>query len=592
MSSTIDRQSRANRELDVPSTLRGPQGLAAIALLALLGSACAGDPAISGQNPMGGTGGSASATGGTSPGVAGSSTTTTAGTGSGTGGTAATSTGGVMLRLLTQTEYRNSIKSLLGDVTAQLTLPNDTSIAGFVAVGAAHVSVSAAEVYESASLAATAEVFADAQRWQELVGCQPQPDLSDACVTTFIQSFGKRAFRRDLTAEEVQQWVGVAKNAAMLAGNAAQGLASVTSGLLQSPNFLYRVETNKLDSSNGRLKYDGLSMATRLSYSLSGGPPSAELLAAAASGQLDTPEGVRAAATPLLADAGSVDRLVAFFTEFAAAQQVLVKTKSTTLFPMYNAALQSSMFQSAQLFVKNVVLAPGADVRSFYDSNQAFTDAALAPIYGVQAPASGFAQVTLGPETGRAGILGQPAVLAGESQPDRSSPTRRGVFILQTLLCQIPPPPPQGVNTALPQDPNATERQILEQHRVNPACKACHAAFDPLGLALEHFDAIGQYRATEKGLPIDATGALEGVPFDGAAQLGSVLRQNATAISCLMRNFYRNANARTDDQVDTAPIEAMVQALATRNYVWRDLVADFVASDAFRSAPALPAGNP
>src|SRR5204863_1278792 len=110
---------------------------------------------------------------------------------------------------------------------------------GFVAVGAGQMSVTdtAATAYETASPAATAEVFGDTQRWQKLVGCQPKADLSDACVTTYIKTFGRSAFRRDLTDEEVQQWLGVAKNAATLTGTAAQGLATATSGLLQSPNF-------------------------------------------------------------------------------------------------------------------------------------------------------------------------------------------------------------------------------------------------------------------------------------------------------------------------------------------------------------------
>ena len=201
-----------------------------------------------------------------------------------------------MLRLLTRAEYLTSIQSpsLLGTLTTQLAVPEDVSVAGFVSVGAGQMSVTdmAATAYETASLAATAEVFGNTQRWQTLVGCAPRPDLSDACVTTYITNFGRAAFRRDLTAEEVTQWLGVARSAAMLAGTAAYGLQTATSGLLQSPHFLYRFETNAVDSSNGRLKYDGLSMANRISYLLTGGPPSEALLDAAASGQLDTADGV------------------------------------------------------------------------------------------------------------------------------------------------------------------------------------------------------------------------------------------------------------------------------------------------------------
>ncbi len=570
----------------VPAPLRRVP-LAALTLL--VASGCTGMVA-GGPGPhenSGGSGnGSASASGG--PGAGGSASAS-----AGNAGSAANvplETGGVKLRLLTQAEYRASIQDLLGTVKAQLSLPDDTSVSGYISVGAAQISVGdmAAEQYETASLAATAEVFADAQRWQGIVGCQPKADLSDACVTTFIKSFGQRAFRRELDDAEVTQWVGVAQNGALLASSAAQGLATATSGLLESPNFLYRVETNKLDASNGRLKYDGLSMASRLSFLLKGGPPSADLLTAAAAGQLDTVDGVRAAATPLLTDASAADRMVAFFSEFAAIQQVLKVDKSTQLFPSYNAALQQSMFQGTQLFLKNIVLGASADVRSFYDSDQTFVDAALAPIYGVSPPASGFAQVTLAAEAARAGILGQASLIAGESQPDRNSPTRRGAFILQNLLCLTPPPPPPGVITTLPQDPNTTARQKMEQHRKNPSCAACHALFDPLGFGLEHFDAIGKYRTTDNGLPIDSTGTLDGVAFDGAAQLGAALRQNVRATSCMVRNFYRNANGRAEDDVDAAQIDSLVKDLASHGYIWRDLIADFVASDAFRSAPALP----
>ncbi|HEY5372038.1 MAG TPA: DUF1588 domain-containing protein [Polyangiaceae bacterium] len=496
------------------------------------------------------------------------------------------------MRLLTQSEYTNALSDLLGAISTPLVLPSDTALAGFVSIGASEVSVNASAVslYEVASRAATAEVFADTPRWQKLVGCQPQADLSDACVVSFIQSAGKRAYRRDLTAVEVQRWLQVGKDTAQLPGSsAAQGLATVTSGLLQSLNFLYRVETSKLDVSSGRLKYDGPSMATRLAFLLTGSPPSNALLAAAAAGQLDTADGVRSAAAPLLNDPRAIDQMGEFFSELSQAQLVSVVQKNPDLFPSFNSALQSSMLQATQLFIKNVVLAPRADVRSFYDSDQTFVDATLAPLYGVTPPVSGFMQLTLDPAQARAGILGQAAVIAGHSQPDHTSPTRRGVFILESLLCQTPPSPPPGVITTLPMgDPNLTTRQKLNQHLANPSCAACHALVDPLGFALEHFDSIGQYRATEGGLTIDASGTLDGVAFDGEAQLGAALRQNPRAMACMMSNFYRDANGRADAEADSAQIETLEQRLISQGYVWRDLVADFIVSDAFRSAPATP----
>jgi hypothetical protein len=579
MSWTIDRQSFPVRDLGANAPQQGARGLAALVFAALLGGACTGLVTSPGSNQAGGSSGS-----------------NPAGGGSGTGGSAppgTVSTGGVKLRLLTQAEYLTSVQSLLGPLTTKLTLPDDVSVAGYVSVGALQNSVSdsAATAFEAASLAATAEVFADTARWQKLVGCQPKADLSDACVTTYITTFGKSAFRRDLADVEVQQWLGVAKNGATLSGSAAQGLATATTGFLQSPNFLYRVETNKLDKTTGRLKYDGLSMANRLSYLLTGGPPSSALLDAAKAGQLDTAAGVRTAAAPLLADPAIADRLSAFFLEYSQAQFVVALNKSTTLFPSFNLALQTSMLQGTQMFIKNVVLGASADVRSFYDSNQTFADANLAPLYGVQAPATGFAQVQLPASSGRVGILGQAAVIATQSQANRTSPTRRGVFILESLLCTTPPSPPAGVRTDITVDATMTTRQQLTAHRAAASCASCHMLFDPLGLAMEHFDPIGQYRATENGLAIDATGTLDGMSFDGEAQLGSTLAQDPRVTNCLMRNFYRTVNGRVDDVADSAQVTSLVQTLATRGYVWRNLVADFVGSDAFRSAPALPIGS-
>lgn len=567
---------------------RASQPFSAIAVLGLVGLCALGCAGTEG-NPAG-------ASGNTSVGQAGSSTTGGSGTGVGgsTGMPVDVSKGGPKLRVLTRTEYINAVTDLFGTISAPLQLPEDTHTAGFVSVGAAGVAInsSSVELYETAARAVAAEVFSDAARWQKLVGCQPKNDLSDDCVVTFIKTVGKRAFRRDLTDIEVQQWLKVGKETSVLS-TAQQGLAGVVSGFLQSPNFLYRVETNKLDASNGRLKYDGGSMATRLAFVLTGHPPSDALLAAAAAGQLDTADGVKAAAAPLMNDAKAIDRMAEFFDEYSQADFINAVQKSSVMFPDFNDALRSSMLQATRLFIKNIVLAPGADVRSFFDSNQTFVDATLAPTYGVQAPASGFAQITLAADSGRAGILGQAAVVAGHSQPDHTSPTRRGVFITGTFLCQQPTPPPDGVLTELPKDDTLTWRERLELHRKLPACAACHALFDPPGMALEHLDSVGKYRSMENGKPLDATGTLDGVAFDGAAQLGAAMRTNTRALSCMMSNFYRNANGLVDASADTAQIDALSQTLAAKNYVWRDLVTEFVASDAFRSAPAaaITAGN-
>jgi hypothetical protein len=601
------------------SRLKRASAAVAVSFAAFLSSACSGT--IDGDAPQGqaGVGGTGSATGGkgattsggTGPNTGGSSTaggstggSSTAGGAAGTaggssgggstggsGGTEPLSTGGVLPRLLTQSEYLASVQSLFGTVNAALDLPLDTSVGAFVSLGASKVTVNAtaADKYEVASRAIAAEVFGDTARWQALVGCQPQADLSDACVETFTRAFGRKAFRRDLSDAEFQQWVKIARDAAAATGTAAYGLQTLTSGFLQSPNFLYRVETNALDATNGRLKYDGRSMAIRLAFFLTGGPPNEELLAAGESGQLDTAAGVQTAAASMLSNPAFVTRLTSFFYEYSQAELVTVSDKDPTMFPTFNDSLKNSMKEGTRLFLEKVVLAPGADVRSLFDSNQTFADAALAPIYGLTAPNSGFAQFTLPPTSGRVGLMGQAAMLAAHSKSDHSSPTVRGLYMVQAFFCTVPDPPPGNVNTELKEDPTLTTRQRLEQHRADPRCAGCHGLFDPMGMALEHFDSIGRYREMENGLEIDASGILEeGTTFEDAVGLGAALRASPYANECLLRNFYRNANGRADDLFDQPQVDAMGAALAARNHVFRDFVADFVVSDAFRSAPALP----
>ncbi len=581
---------------EVPGVFRRHHAFPVLGLIALSSLACTG-MASDKTNMSAAPSGQAGQPGQPQPGqtAGGGAGSTVAGGGASGAPDPVLVNGGPKLRVLTQAEYTNSITDLLGPISTPLDLPPDTFTNGFSAIGGGVVTINASAVpmYETASRAAATEVFASATRWQKFVGCQPKADLSDACVTTFVQTAGKHAFRRDLTADEVQQWLQVGKDIAQAATSATQGLMAITTGLLQSPYFLYRIETNKLDATSKRLKYDGASMATRLSFLLTGHPPNDALLAAAAAGQLDTADGVKTAAAPLLTDPGAVTRMATFFSELSGAQLVSVVVKDPTLFPSFTPALASSMFQATQLFIKNVVLAPGTDMRTFFDSDQTFVDANLAPVYGVTAPASGFAQIKLGPETGRAGILGQAAVLAGHSQVDHNSPTRRGVFMLETLLCTTPPNPPPGTPQILTPNPALTSRQILEQHRASPTCAACHQLFDPLGFGLEHFDSIGQYRAMEGTLPIDSTGTLDGVAFDGAAQLGAAFRQNSRAMACMMNSFYRNANGVPDATADSAQIDALTQALTSKGYVWSDFIAQFIVSDAFRSAPAAvaTAGN-
>jgi Protein of unknown function (DUF1588)/Protein of unknown function (DUF1592)/Protein of unknown function (DUF1595)/Protein of unknown function (DUF1587)/Protein of unknown function (DUF1585) len=546
-------------------------------------SGCSGpDPSNGGKVAPRASGGAAAgfSTGGTDASVVG---------GSGAGGDGSTVVAETRLRRLTESEYRNSVEALVGPIHAALRLTPDLKTEGFASIGASVSTITElqAEQYETAARAITSEVFGDAARWGTLVGCSPRPDLGDTCVETFVGELGRQAFRRALTPDERRLWTKVARHAAAVTGRAERGLAVVTQGILQSPNFLYRVETTTPDATSGRLRFDGLSMASRLSYLLKSTTPSSELLDAAAAGLLDTSDGVRAAATQLLAEPGGPTSLVEFFAEFANVDGVLEVVKAEEF--ALDADLRASMLEETQRWLSEVVLAPGADVRTFFDSNQTYVDARMASHYGISpAPTlgSGFVPVTLPAD--RPGIFGKASFLTTHSATNQTSPTRRGHFIYTHLLCGVVPPAPPGVDTEVELDPGLTTKQRFDLHRTDPSCSACHALMDPYGMGLEKFDPIGRYREKEGELQIDPSGTVGTASYAGSADLAQLLKLNPEGPACMVKKFYLYANARTDGRADRALLEELSATLAAQGYVWRDLVIDFAASEAFRSAPAAP----
>jgi hypothetical protein len=225
------------------------------------------------------------------------------------------------------------------------------------------------------------------------------------------------------------------------------------------------------------------------------------------------------------------------------------------------------------------------DIRDLFDGRRAFINAELARLYGVSPPAGGgFGPVDLLESSHRAGILTQGAFLALQAHATSTSPTRRGKFIRERLLCQTIPPPPTNVNTALPPDePDRprTMRQKLHAHRQNPACAGCHSMMDPIGLGLENFDAIGAWRTRDAGQPIDASGELDGIPFSDARGLARAVREHQNTVPCLVRNLVRFALGRMETAGEETVITDLVTRLATGGYRMRELVLALVESPAF-----------
>jgi hypothetical protein len=218
-----------------------------------------------------------------------------------------------------------------------------------------------------------------------------------------------------------------------------------------------------------------------------------------------------------------------------------------------------------------------------------FVDDGLADLYGLPRPGQGgMVAVTL-PDTGqRAGLLGTGAFLAVRAKTNETTPTLRGRFVREVLMCQTVPPPPPNVNTTLPTalSGTLTRRQQLEQHRGAPACAGCHALMDPIGLGFENFDAIGRHRDQDRGLPIDPSGELDGATFSGPRELGQRLRESPQLRPCLMRGFYRYTLGQSEASGGEAWIDELTRRFDAAGENFIDFTLSLVTADLFRYAAA------
>jgi hypothetical protein len=566
-------------------------------LAALLGAgACAGRVTGGGSGSAGAT--NAGAAGAATAGGAGAAT---AGSGGAAGGAISSpnndgtpafgATAAFQLRRLTTEQYTTSAQTLLGVSTTGMPPIEEVSpVGGFSAIGAASGSVSGAGVaqFENAARFLAHAAFADTGARQKLVPCTPTGVADTACIGSFVTTFGRRAFRRPLTTDEATRYTAVAAQAATDLGDVWQGLEAITSAFLQSPSFLYLAEVGEADpQSAGRLRFTSYEMASRLSYFLTNDTPDEALLTAAASGALVTPTGVQAQATRLLALPAAHTATGSFFRALLALDNLDVLTRPTALFPKYTATLGPAMKQETLAVLDDLVFASDGDYRHLFDQTDTFVNAELAGLYGVPAPAgTGFARVTLPASAHRAGLLGQAGVLAARDHADGTSPTRRGLFVLTRLLCQnLPLAPPANLTIPPPPTGMITARQRLEQHASNAVCASCHRQTDPVGLALEHFDAMGVWRDTDHGLAIDDTGEYGGVTFQGEIGLGAFLRDHPALEPCLVQALYGVGVGHLATEYDRATFTSLVHDFGANGARIKALLASIVASDGFRTLP-------
>jgi hypothetical protein len=496
------------------------------------------------------------------------------------------------LRLLTRSQLVNSLHDLLGDVTVSAT-EADTVAAGFASVGATYTTISprGVEQYEAAVLGALTPLFADPARRATILGCTPSGVDDQTCVRRFVTDFGRRAWRRPLTNAEVDRYTQLALGAAGTLKDVNAALMHTTSALLASPNFLYRVELGQPDSSaGGRYRYTNWEMASRISYLLWNTTPDSGLLTAAEDGKLVTADGVRAEVMRLLSSPRARSGFAgAFGRELMGLDALAEDTPKND--PRFTPTLKAAMAAELNHMFESRLDA-NADLLDLFDSTTAFANAELATIYGITG-ITGTTSVTAPLPAGvpRAGLLGTAAFLTLQSKQDATSPTARGKFVREAILCGEVPDPPDNLDTTL-KDPPAglkpTLREHMEMHRANPACASCHTLMDPLGYAFESFDWLGAVRDKDNGKPVDTTGELEGTAFKDAREFVTALRKLPATQDCLLRNIFRYASGHKETASDTAELSTWKTKFDASGHQLVAFLADIAAGDGFRTVSPAP----
>jgi hypothetical protein len=460
-------------------------------------------------------------------------------------------------RRLTESQYEHALRDLFGDDVYVPSAPEpDLRLGGLARLGAAEVTVSprGVERYESAAYTLAAQAVAPEHRaaWMP---CEPTPGAEEGCARDALAALGRRAWRRPLTAEELDVAVQLAAEAeAALSGEADvaepfwEGLQYGIAYLLQSPDFLMRPEPVVAPDGDGVPRYTGLAMAGRLSFFLWDSLPDEALLDAAESGALDTDEGLAAQVDRMIADPRARRGLRAWVDDLLHLTDVPDLQKDPAAFPFLQDGMLESAREETLLLFEDQVFDRDADVRELLTTRRTFIDRKLAMAYGVEAPSrDGFGAVELPEDGDRVGLFGHMSLLSLYAHPRSSSATLRGKFVRSTLLCGLVPPPPANVNTNIPEaSPDApTLRDRIAVHLEDPACSTCHLVMDPIGLGLENFDGMGIYRTTEANTPIDASGDLDGTPFEDLPTLAAAVAAHDDFVPCLVEQVARAAMGRS-----------------------------------------------
>jgi len=532
----------------------------------------------------------------------------------------------VGLRRLTHSQYNNTVRDLLGDHSRPADrFPPEDFVGGFKNQTRTQ---GIPPVLEDAYSTAAERMATNAFRAGDvngLVPCAPPqggasrqsspgsgraaadiPARDAKCRDQFVRSFGERAFRRPLNDVEVRRYTELFAQQANATGKFLEGARVVVEAMLQSPKFLFHVTAGDAGSPPSReatADRRDYAIANRLSYLLWDTMPDRALLDAAAKGELRTADGIERIARGMLRDKRGQQAVDEFFSQWLRFDRMLTAAKDDGRFPTFTPELAATMVQETRMLLDHLVW-NDLNFMDAFTADYSFLNAELARLYGVPEPAGEFEMVKFPATLPRAGILGQATFLASTTGPVETSPTARGLFVREHLLCQVVPNPPPGVNTNLPEPASAdaarAKRERMLQHVENQTCSGCHRLMDPIGFGLEKYDAIGVWRDKETvdiysgsgegrrskpvNVDITATGEIAGVPnstFDDSRALGKVLAASPICQDCVVKQVFRYAFGRPEAAPDRSTIAAAAATFRRSGFKFKEVLISLVRSPQF-----------
>jgi hypothetical protein len=499
--------------------------------------------------------------------------------------------GPATMRLISASQYAAAIHDVFGeDIKLDVAIAPPQREHGLLALGASSAAITPGTLEQFVRVARdVAKQVTSEDRRDLLIACQPAT-ADDACTSQFFKRVGRLLYRRPLTLSELEATVHVSEEAGRQLGDYYGGVGHALAGMLTSPKFLYVSESTEPDPDRpGQLRLDSYARATRLSLLLWDAPPDEVLLDAAAKGELYKSGGLKRQIDRMLASPRLTQGVRAFFSDLLTFERFDTLAKDPTIYPAFTSAIARSSKEQVLQVITHELLTRNSDYRDLFTTPSTLINGDLGAFYKAPvATSSGWAAYDGDPQK-NVGLLTSPGLLALYSHPGRSSPTRRGRAIRELLLCQSVPDPPPNVSFELFNDPNqhfTTARERLEAHRTNPVCGGCHKITDPIGLALENFDGAGQYRNSENGAPIDASGELSGHTFKNVSGLGQAIRADPALTSCLVTRLFSYAVGRPTARADSAWLAYMTQRFAADGYRFRELLRQITTSSAFYAVSA------